>query len=206
MPDLASSQLDFLVYVIPGYVLLLAAVYTWLPERFTAARDHLGAGEVLGSAVAALLIGIFIHQIATSALNLADDLFGWPTYNRIVQRFAHVEQVRAKLKARLGFAPTDVADCYFYGRVLVAEQAPRTAESAERLLRLANVCQNMLLAVPLAAIVVSFSRPLRTRKWWLRFGIPLALSAAIDAVFFYGLIMYWTAAAWRVLRATLLLV
>ena len=205
MPDIATSQLDFLVYVVPGYVLLLAAVYTWLPERFMAAREHLGAGEVLASVMAALLVGIFIHQMATFALNLADDIFGWPTYHRIVLRFAHVQQVRAKLAARLGFSPADVADCYFYGRILVAEQAPRTAESAERLLRLANVCQNMLLAVPLAAVFVTFSRPLRGKSRWLRLGAPLTLAAALDAVFFYGLVMYWTAATWRILRAALLL-
>jgi hypothetical protein len=205
MPDSGSAGLAFIVYVVPGYVVLLAVVYTWLPKHFAAAKEHLGAGEVLASVIGALLIGLFIHQVATFAVNGIDNHSVWPTYGSIVRRFAHVDQVRAKLSKLLGFVPADMADCYFYGRVLISEKAPRVAESSDRLLLLANVCQNMIFALPLAAVVLSFSERLRRKRWVWRFVVPFVIALAIDIVFFYGLVVYWTAAIWRTLRAMLLL-
>src|SRR5687768_10308428 len=105
MPDIGSSQLDLIVYIVPGYVVLLSIVYTLAPQRLAAQRERLGAGEVLGSLIGALLIGIFIHQIATFAFNLLDNWFAWPTYAGIVKRFKHVDQVRTKVARLLGFAP-----------------------------------------------------------------------------------------------------
>lgn len=200
MPDVATLPTDFLVYVVPGYVILLAVAYAWAPEVLMAAKERLGAGQVIGSAVTALLLGIFIHQVSTFLLNA----IGWPSFTAIVENFAHSAAARMKIEEIVGFRVNDAADAYFYGRILVGEKAPHTAESAARLLQLANVCQNMILAVLLAAWPIGHG--MRRRKWnrLPRFVVAFGGAFALALVFLYGLRLYWTAAIWRILRAVLL--
>ena len=64
MPDAITSQIDIVIYLVPGYLVLLAAVFAHAPDRIRATREKLGAGEILASVIAALLLGIAIHRIA----------------------------------------------------------------------------------------------------------------------------------------------
>jgi hypothetical protein len=200
MPDVGTLPTEFVVYVVPGYVVLLAVTYAWAPDFLAAAKEKLGAGQVIGSAVTALLLGIFIHQLSTFFLNV----IGWPSFTGIVENFAHSAAARVKIERSLGFPVSDAADAYFYGRILVGERAPHAAESATRLLQLANVCQNMIVAVLIAAWPIGHGLERRGWKRSLRFSVAFGVAVALVVVFFYGLRLYWTAAIWRILRAVLL--
>lgn len=164
MSDFGLWQTDVFVYVVPGYVLLLALIYAQYPDRLRLTKEKLGVGEVLASILAALLIGVVIHQASTFALSVVQQLAAWPTFEAIARDFDEEPLVRQRLARRLAAPLQDGGDSYLYARALIAKEAPSIADANERLLRLANVCQNMVLALVLASAVIGVSPHVRATK------------------------------------------
>lgn len=204
MPDLAASQLDFATYLVPGYVVLLAAVLAFAPQRMRATRDRLGAGEIVASVILAFLLGLTVHRVAAAVPYASRIANGEQMLVGIVNRFQHSQAVREKISAQLGFAPSELVDSYYYGRVLIDEKAPRTAAVAERLTALALLCRNMLVAIPIAALLIGVALRHKSRRWLLWFSVG-GSALLLEGFFLQGFQAYWSAAVWRVLRGVLTL-
>jgi hypothetical protein len=205
MPDSLASQLDIAAYLVPGYLVLLSLLYAYEPTRLRVQRQKLGAGEILASILAALLIGVALHRISGFALSASEAILRQKILVATVERFESLPAVQAKVIEHLGFTPPHLVDSYFYGRILVDERAPRTAVAAERLMSMALLCRNMLIAIPLAgAILVS-----RLFKESNHKVVAIAATAAgaliLEFFFLKGYQSYLSASVWRILRAVLLM-
>lgn len=204
MGDLAALQLDYATYLVPGYVVLLAAVYSFMPDRLRATREKLGLGEVLASVILALLIGLTVHRLGAVVPYASRLIHHEQMLVGIVNRFEHAQAVRATINKQLGFQPAELVDCYYYGRVLLDERAPHTAQIADRLTALALLCRNMLIAIPIGALCLS-PRVCRGKRRWMSIGARVAVAIVLELFFLQGFRAYWSASVWRVLRGVLTL-
>jgi hypothetical protein len=202
MPDGVVTQSDISTYLVPGYVVLLAILYSFAPPLLRLDQQKLGAGVVLASLIAALLIGVAVHRVSASLLVINRVIYRESALSGIVRRFEHLPKVRANLTKHLGFEARNAVDAYYYGKIIVDERLPRTAESAERLMNMALLCRNMLLAIPIAACALLIHERRRPRPRRMRVIAGIGSAAVIlEYLFLKGFLSYWSASVWRILRA-----
>lgn len=202
MPDGVVTQSDIATYLVPGYVVLLAVLYSYASHLLRLDQQKLGAGAVLASLIAALLIGVAVHRVSASLLVVDRVIYRESALSGIVRRFEHLPRVQTNLKKHLGFEARDAVDAYYYGKILVDERLPRTAESAERLMSMALLCRNMLLAIPIAAFALLAHERRRSRPHGLRIMVGISFAAVVlEYLFLKGFLSYWSASVWRILRA-----
>jgi hypothetical protein len=187
-------------------VILLAVLYSYAPSLLRLDHQRLGAGAVLASIIAALLLGVAVHRFSASLLVINRVLYRESALTGIVRRFEHLPMVQAKVAKYLRFYPKDAVDAYYYGKLLVDEKMPRTADAAERLMSMAVLCRNMLVAIPIAFVALMRRNGSDGRTKRLSATIGLAIGALFfEALFLRGFLSYWSASVWRILRAVVTL-
>ncbi|HEV7766645.1 MAG TPA: hypothetical protein VGQ76_16715 [Thermoanaerobaculia bacterium] len=180
----------------------MAVLYSYASHLLRVDQQKLGAGVVLASMIAALLIGVAVHRVSASLLVINRVIYRESALSGIVRRFEYLPTVHANLKKHLGFEARDAVDAYYYGKILVDERLPRTAESADRLMSMALLCRNMLLAIPIAAGALLAHERRRKRPHGRRVMAGILFAAVIlEYLFLKGFLSYWSASVWRILRA-----
>lgn len=206
MVDSIAAQSDLLIYLVPGYLVLLAILFAHSPSVLRLDEKRLGAGAVLASVIVAMLLGVALHRVSASLLVINRIVYQEPALTGIVRRFEHLPRVQAAVAKHLSFNPRDAVDAYYYGKLLVDEKMPRSGEDANRLMSMALLCRNMLVAIPIAFAALARRKTTHGEARSARLTFSLGLGAVVfEFLFLKGFLAYWSASVWRVLRATALL-
>jgi len=199
MTDLIPRGLtDLFVYFVPGAALLATVIYAFAPNWLKRGEQKVGLGEAALALLLTFLLGVVLFRVSEFVIWPFSWLLRRGVLEGVIADFPDSQGLCAGLSSKLQIDFKTNIDCYRFASQLVHDRAPRSAETAERLLAFSLMARSLLLGVPVAAGVLIWR--FRRSRWWAVASV-LATGLILEALFAKIFLVYWSAAVWRVLRS-----
>jgi len=196
---LLSSFIDFAVYLLPGLIVVIAAIIRFQPDRLRHTREKLGFGELLLGLAAAYLIGMLTFRLSEIVIYPMNVYYCENPLEGIIRLFPEIDKLRESLVSSLTIKDSGNVEVYRYVKVIIQEKAPASAKEAERLMTISHLFRNLLLCMPLAFLIVW--RPIKKQfggKW---FFVLCVLFLPLEFMILKTFLAFWSASVWMYLRA-----
>jgi hypothetical protein len=199
--SLLSRFADFVIYLLPGLLLVLSAIYRFAPDRLRHPEAKLGLGELALVLAGAYLVGMVTFRLSDEIVYLLDVYYGENPMVGIIQRFPELGRVSSSLQQQLGINTDNPVTSYRYAAAIVLEKSPHSAEAAERLMALGHLFRNLLICMPIALLLLS--QPLWRRFRWKGIAAAVACASILEYLFLKTFLEFWSSGIWKYLRAYL---
>jgi hypothetical protein len=199
--SILSRFADLVIYLLPGLLLSLSAIYRLSPGRLRHPEEALGLGELTLVLAGSYLIGVITFRISDEIVFMLEIYYRENALVGIVRRFPELANIAVSLHQIIGVKAEGPVECYRYAAAVVLEKSPRSAEAAERLMAIGHLFRNLLVCMPIAALLLL--QPLWRRFHWKGLIAACTCASLLEFLFLKTFLAFWAAGIWKYLRAYL---
>ena len=203
---LPSNLYDTLVYVIPGFFVVIALLFCFFPDKLDITSEKLGFGLLSFILISAYLIGLIGHRLSGQIIYPLSFYFGESILDGIIKEFPDIDIVRSSMDKKLGIESLGDVSYYRYATQVVAEKLPKTADVAEKMLAMSTMSRNLILCIPISALLIV--RPLINKVSPARRLFVLIAGAVvlifIEYVLIRSFLSFWSSSVWEILMGYVL--